>query len=389
MCPPHDPPRPAAPPNPDRDEANDRHARAARELQIRTAQLELIDRQLALVCWTTDSELRLTSVFGTGIPDLPSDPQPYLGQPVHAYFATAGVPEALREQSEAAHRLALTGARSAYQRALGGQLAAVQVEPLRDSAGQITGCVGAMLPLTAPIRLLHELQSSHDRLQTLTAQLLNAQETERRAIARELHDQIGQELTIMTMQLQDLVSAEPAQLPAHVEEVIATIDQVLAKVRTLALDLRPSQLDDLGLDAALRWYFERHCSHARLHLHLDLTPPHPRAPAAVETTCFRIAQEAMTNILRSAQASQVWVTLASDGAGLTLTVRDDGRGFDVAAAHAQAMQNTSLGLLGMEERAAQIGGRCSIESAPGQGATVRVWLPLPPAGAPPEAMSDH
>ena len=219
-------------------------------------------------------------------------------------------------------------------------------------------------------------QAGRDRLQTLATQLLHAQEAERRAIARELHDEIGQELTIMQMGLQDLLDVDPAQLPEHVEESIATIERVLAQVRAMALDLRPSQLDDLGLEESLRWYLERQAARGHLEIVFDLPPLTPRPPADVETTCFRIAQEAMTNILRSAHATHVWMTIARDADGLTLTVRDDGYGFDVAAARARAMHGSSLGLLSMEERAALIGGHTSIESAPGQGTIVRAWLPL-------------
>jgi signal transduction histidine kinase len=157
------------------------------------------------------------------------------------------------------------------------------------------------------------------------------------------------------------------------------VERVLAQVRDMALDLRPSQLDDLGLAEALHWYLERHAAHGHLQLICDLPTLAPRPSAEVETACFRITQEAMTNILRSARAAHVWVSLAREGGELVLTVRDDGRGFDVAAAREQAMQSVSLGLLGMEERARLVGGRVAIESTVGQGATVRAWLPL---GAP-------
>jgi signal transduction histidine kinase len=346
-----------------------------------TALLHMIDHQLPLVVWTTDTELRLTSLSGTGVPDIPSDPTPFLGQPVSAYFATTGASSAMVRDSQEAHRQVLTGKTFAYQRELGRQTASVQIEPLRDDTGQIIGCLGLLLPLTAPIRLLHEVQAGRDRLQTLSTQLLHAQEAERRAIARELHDQIGQELTVIQMNLQDLLGVDPARLPKQLEDSIATVDRVLAQVRTMALDLRPSQLDDLGLAEALRWYLERHAARGHLEISFDLPPLLPRPAADVETTCFRIAQEAMTNILRSAHATHVWLTIGVAADKLTLTVRDDGRGFDVAAGRAGTMNGSSLGLLSMEERAALIGGRTMIESTPGQGTIVRAWLPLRAPGA--------
>ena len=230
-------------------------------------------------------------------------------------------------------------------------------------------------------QLLREVQDGRDRLQTLSTQLLHTQETERRVIARELHDEIGQELTIIQMNLQDLLDADPERLPEQLEDSIAIVERVLAQVRDMALDLRPSQLDDLGLAESLRWYLERQAARAGLDVVFDLPALTLRPPTDVETTCFRIAQEAMTNILRSAHATHVWLTIVVDAEELTLTVRDNGRGFDVAAVRARAMHGSSLGLLSMEERAALIGGRTTIESTPGQGTIVRAWLPLFVPGA--------
>ncbi|MEI7768975.1 MAG: GAF domain-containing sensor histidine kinase [Chloroflexales bacterium] len=368
----------------DRQAAARVHAADVRERAINNAKLALIDRQIPLVLWTTDTALCITSIIGSGIADLPRDPAPFLGQPVDQYLAHLGMPRITLQASLDAHRQVLAGTAFAYQRELWGQIATVHIEPLRDDAGQIIGCVGGALPLTAPMRLLHEVQHSRDRLHTLSIQLLHVQEDERRALARELHDQIGQELTIIQMNLQDLLDGDPAQLPELVAASIATVEHVLAQVRDIALNLRPSQLDDLGLAEALRWYSERNAAQGRFALTFDVPALIPRPPVAVETTCFRIAQEAMTNILRSAHAAHVWLTIRLEASALTLTVRDDGRGFDLAAAHARAVGGTSLGLLNIEERAALIGGRATIESTPGQGTTVRAWLPL----APPAAASD-
>ncbi len=353
--------------------------------QTSKALFALIDRQLPLVVWTTDAKLRLTSIFGSGVRDLPDDLTPFLGQPVDAYWVATNTSRPnttpLGDLVLDRHRQVLAGHLVAFQRELGGQIFSGQIEPLRDGASQIIGCLGALLPLTAPIRLLHEVQAGRDRLQTLSTQLLHAQEAERRAIARELHDEIGQELTIIQMNLQDLLGVDPERLPEQLEDSIATVERVLAQVRTMALDLRPSQLDDLGLAEALRWYLARHAARAGLDVIFDLPPLTPRPPADVETTCFRIAQEAMTNILRSAHATHVWLTIGVAADELTLTVRDDGRGFDVAAGRAGTMNGSSLGLLSMEERAALIGGRTMIESTPGQGTIVRAWLPLRAPGA--------
>jgi signal transduction histidine kinase len=147
----------------------------------------------------------------------------------------------------------------------------------------------------------------------------------------------------------------------------------------MSLNLRPPVLDDLGLAAALRWHVDRFTRHRGMAIHLALGAV-PKLPPEIEITCFRVAQEALTNVLRHANAANVWVELAMiDGLRLRLTVRDDGTGFDVLAARGRAARGMSLGLLGMEERAELIEGHLSITSSPGHGTEVR--LEVPPRGA--------
>ena len=141
-------------------------------------------------------------------------------------------------------------------------------------------------------------------------------------------------------------------------------------MRDLALDLRPSVLDDLGLAAALRWYVDRFARKAHLKTHLSVDEL-PRLDSTLETTCFRLAQETLTNIARHAQARQVWFDLHRFGDTLELRIRDDGMGYDVAAAPAHATSGASLGLLGMEERVSLMHGTLKIISEPGCGTEVR------------------
>ena len=142
------------------------------------------------------------------------------------------------------------------------------------------------------------------------------------------------------------------------------------------LDLRPPQLDELGLAAALRTYAERMVTPADLALHFSAPAVPTKMPPAIEIVCFRITQEALTNILRHAGARNVWIELALAGDGLELTVRDDGTGFDLAEAHRRAVDGGSIGLLSMEERAALADGRIEIRTAPGAGTTVRAMFSL-------------
>ena len=228
-------------------------------------------------------------------------------------------------------------------------------------------------------RLFEQVRAGRERAQLLSQQLMEAQEAERRRLARELHDEIGQALTAVKLNLQGVQRAagDPAAMP-RLEESLAIVDRALQQVRNLSLDLRPSLLDDLGLVAALRWYVDRVAQRAGFVAEFIAEPPGIRAPASLETTCFRVAQEALTNVVRHAGARRVRVELRTADGELHLCVRDDGAGFDVAEARQRAVRGGSLGLLGMQERVTLIRGRIEIHSAPGKGAEVHVSLPLAP-----------
>jgi signal transduction histidine kinase len=148
-------------------------------------------------------------------------------------------------------------------------------------------------------------------------------------------------------------------------------------VRELSFDLRPSLLDDLGLTAALRWYVDREARRADLIPAFIVDLKEARLPPELETACFRITQEALTNVLRHAQARRIWVELKQRGAELHLTIRDDGIGFEVDAMWRRRASDGGLGLQGMRERALILSGKIEIKSAPARGTEVHVWFPLP------------
>lgn len=232
-------------------------------------------------------------------------------------------------------------------------------------------------------RLYGEVLGARKRLQQLSLRLLDAQEQERRRIARELHDEIGQTLGALKINLH-VLGADPA-IPHHhprLDESLALLDGLIQQVRSLSLDLRPSVLDDLGLAAALEWYCDRVAQRADVSVAFaDLLGGERIAPA-VATTCFRIAQEALSNVQRHAQARQVTLTVGHQDEMLFLSVCDDGVGFDVAARRAEAAAGRSLGLLSITERAELVNGWADISSTPGEGTEVWAWLPLAPAPAP-------
>ncbi|HXG09443.1 MAG TPA: ATP-binding protein [Gemmataceae bacterium] len=253
-----------------------------------------------------------------------------------------------------------------------------EVPPGEPAAGQEGEGKGreAAEPMAGPHAWLFEqVRKGRERLQVLSRQLLAAQEAERRRLARELHDQIGQALTAVKINLQALRRSFPESAD-RLDESITLVERTLQDVRDLSLDLRPSLLDDLGLVPALEWYLDRQAQRAGLDVRLDAEPLAGPVPPEVETACFRIVQEAVTNVLRHARARHVWVELRPSGEELRLAVRDDGIGFDVAAAEERAARGASLGLLGMQERALLVGGQLQIRSTPSGGTEILARLPL-------------
>lgn len=225
--------------------------------------------------------------------------------------------------------------------------------------------------------LLEEVSAGREALQSLSRRLLEIQEIERRHIARELHDEIGQTLTAIQINIETLERSPEAQgLQSRLRESVHLLEHALQQVRNLSLDLRPSILDDLGLVSALLWYAERHSERTGTDIQVVMDPLPSRLPQEIETTCFRIVQEALTNVARHSQAQHVRIELCRLGSDLELTVRDDGWGFDVKAARARASRGDSMGLLSMQERAELVRGRLTIDSAPGQSTTIKVLLPF-------------
>ncbi len=245
---------------------------------------------------------------------------------------------------------------------------------VRDPCGRPVRVYGTNADITERKHAEEELARRARQQEALSRKLIEAQEAERRAVARELHDDFGQVLTALKLNLQ--------RRDRDDAESIALVDGAIARMRDLAQDLRPPLLDELGLEASLRWYVEREAKRAGLAFHVALAKLPARPPNAVETTCFRVAQEALTNVIRHARARRVDVELSQTNDTLQLIVRDDGRGFDVAAARQRATQGGSQGLLSMQERVALASGALDIDSAPGRGTVIRARLPLSAEGNP-------
>ena len=215
------------------------------------------------------------------------------------------------------------------------------------------------------------LRASQERYRSLSRRLLEEQEHERAELARELHDQLGQELSAVLLDLHEIRGELSPASRTRVPESMRTIKKMIEQVRTLAFELRPTTLGEVGLRDALRVQVTRFGERTRVRVSFTGIPTDVRAPAEIEIACFRIVQEALSNVARHARAHHVEVALKAQDVALEVTVSDDGVGFN-----AERLR-TGLGLVGMRERAELAGGRLEIESAPGAGTTLRARFPLP------------
>jgi signal transduction histidine kinase len=224
-----------------------------------------------------------------------------------------------------------------------------------------------------------ELARAYQRLGQLHGRLDAAKEEERRAIAHELHDELGQTLTALKLRLQ-LGARLEASLRATLRsgEVLSLIDQLIARVRKMSGDLRPTLLDEVGLVPALRAYLDVQASLSGVPIALSAheEPPGTRLPPALEIACFRIVQESLTNALRHAAPRRIEIRLAADAERVALSVRDDGRGFDAGPTLEAAAVGGHLGVVGMRERVRAQGGSFSLASRIGGGTTIWVTLPV-------------
>jgi PAS domain S-box-containing protein len=238
--------------------------------------------------------------------------------------------------------------------------------PFRDADG--ARYVGGMaVDITEHIRDQEALRENADRLQTLSRRLLDVQEQERRHLARELHDEIGQLLTGLHLALeQEGVSG------AGLEGARDLVKELAGRVRDLSLRLRPTMLDDLGLLPALLWLFDGVNNRTGLQVHFHHSGLTTRLGQPVETAAYRIAQEALTNVTRHAGVKEAWIRAWRANGCLHLQVEDRGAGFDVDGVGARGL---SAGLSGMQERAALLGGQLTVESIPGRGTRVAALLP--------------
>jgi signal transduction histidine kinase len=279
----------------------------------------------------------------------------------------------------------LTGA---AERMAGGDLASPISVAAQDEIGQLAESLEAMRQRlrdahgaveTTNRELEQRVAERTERLDQVLRQTISAQEDERRRLARELHDETAQTIAALSIALdraRDGLRGADAEATAQIGQAKALSTRLLAETRRLILGLRPTVLDDMGLLPAIRWYAESYLAERGIEVKLEAVLPARRLPGHIEVALFRIVQEALSNVAKHAHASHVDVRLTHDGHEITLTVADDGAGFDVAQALGRRGPTESVGLLGMQERARLLGGRLEVRAREGGGTVVEVVIPV-------------
>jgi len=253
------------------------------------------------------------------------------------------------------------------------------VRAIRDSSGILLGMEGMLTDISEHMeaevereRLYQEVHAGRERLAKLSRQLFAAQEAERRGIARELHDELGQLLTGLKLTLEMAAGRVPEAASASLVEAKALVNDLMKRTRDLSLALRPPMLDDLGLLPSLLWLFERCAADTGVRVTFEHAGLEGRFPPEVETAAYRIAQEALTNVARHGGVLEATVRLWADSDTLCVQIEDRGKGFDFNA----ALAGGTSGLSGMRERALLLGGQFTADSAPAAGARLTAELPL-------------
>jgi signal transduction histidine kinase len=223
-------------------------------------------------------------------------------------------------------------------------------------------------------RMINQLRTDQENLQALSQRLLEVQETERRNIARELHDEIGQALTGVRLTLEMRTKLRGEALDDSLKQAHTLVVELMERVSQLSLELRPALLDDLGLLPSLLWYLDRYSSQTNVKAILKHSGlENRRFTPEIETAAYRIIQEALTNVARHARVSETWVTLWYDQDILGIQVEDEGQGFDPDEVR---VTGNSSGILGMQERALLLKGKLTIESAQGKGTRILAEIPV-------------
>jgi PAS domain S-box-containing protein len=350
--------------------------RAEAALHERDERVRLLVEQIPAILWTTDRDLCFTSSAGEGLKALGLEPNQVVGMSLFEYFQTDD-PDFM---PIAMHRRVIEGEPVTYQTSWDGHVFESHAEPLRNDQGAIIGCLGIALDITERKEAEEKLLHSEQQLRALASRLQRVREEESAIIAREIHDELGQTLTGLKMDISwirrrvaEMTKSDLClQVADRLKTMSSEVDNTIRVVRRISTQLRPVILDDLGLMRALEWQTREFESRTGIYCDFKAETAESDLKNEHSTAVFRIFQEILTNVARHAGARNVEINLRNENESLVLDVKDDGRGIT----EEEIKSPRALGILGMQERAQVCGGNLFIQRASGGGTSVTVKVPL-------------
>ena len=244
--------------------------------------------------------------------------------------------------------------------------------PIHSDDGKTAMMTGVARDITPQKLAEGNLKNAESSLRNMANRLVRLQEEERRNIARELHDQVGQSLTGLKLMINQAMRSPKEKIDPVLEEAQSVVTELIQQVREMSLTLRPSMLDDLGLLPTLLWHLERYTTRIGIKVNFEHNGLQATFSPDVGTAVYRIIQEALTNVARYAKVSEVSVQISADDSAIRLVVEDRGRGFDLS----KVSTKEAAGISGMRERAQLLGGSLIIKTSPGAGTCLIAELPL-------------
>ncbi len=249
---------------------------------------------------------------------------------------------------------------------------------MRDPDGRSRYFEGIVIDNTKRKLAEEALKESRKKLRLLSSHLLQAQEKERRRISLELHDELGQALTVLKLQLGSIKKKLPLEsvtIREDIQNTLKYVDLIIDNVRRLSHDLSPSILEDLGLDAALRLLIKEFVNHSNLQISCDIIPIDRLFSKENQIIIYRIFQESFTNIKRHSQALRIWISIKQENGTVAFTIKDDGVGFDIKQSLSKCGNERALGMTALDERARMLGGYLRIDSEKGRGTQIVFNIP--------------